>query len=259
MNILQNNLNLSQEAQDLAIQTAREREVCIIVISKQNRDLYDTMWFKVKRGNAAIYVCKNRHYRAREVISRDGYVGVALGQLAIFSDYIPTNVADVLVELDLAELEEHIQKRKGSLILVGDSNAKARVWTRGPRDPRGDLPEEMMAAYNLVVANQLGVHSYEKGIARSVLDLLFTSPEVTNNISTWEVLDAESHSDHRYISTKLLGKQNQRRKYKTKGGWSLRRMKSHKFLQRISAANLEGSATAEQISRSAYEGHSGCV
>ena len=124
----------------------------------------------------------------------------------------------MLVELDLAALEEHIRKGKGPLILTGDFNDKARAWTVGPQDPRGNLLEEIMAAYNLVVANQPVVHTYEKGIARSVLDLTFASPEVTKNISSWEVLDAESLSDHRYISTKLLGKQNQRRKYKMKGG-----------------------------------------
>ena len=107
----------------------------------------------------------------------------------------------------------------------------------------------MMAAYNLVVTNEPCVQTYEKGIATSVLDLLFTSPEVTKNISSWEVLDAESLSDHRYVSTKLLGKQNQRRKYKTKGGWSLQRMNRDILLQRISAANLEGSATAEALMR----------
>ena len=60
------------------------------------------------------------------------------------------------------------------------------------------------------------------------------------------MLDAESLSDHRYISTKLLGKQNERRKYKTKGRWSLQRMNRDKFLQRISAANLEVFAIAEE-------------
>ena len=114
-----------------------------------------------------------------EVISGNGYVGVALGQLAIFSYYFSPNVADVLVELDLDSLEEFIRKWKGPLTLAGDFNAKARAWTGVPRDPKGDLLEEMMAAYNLVVTNQPGVHTYEKAIARSVLDLMFASPEVT--------------------------------------------------------------------------------
>ena len=105
----------------------------------------------------------------------------------------------------------------------------------------------MMAAYNIVVTNQPGVHTYEKGIARSI-----------KNISSWEVLDAESLSDHRYISMKLLGKQNQRGKYKTKRGWSLQRMNRNKFLQRISGANLEGSATAEEAAEILMR-TSGCV
>ena len=125
--MLQINLNRSREAQDLTIQTAREREVDILVISEQNRDLHDAMWFNGKRGDAAIYVCKDEHYRAREVRSGNGYVGVALGQLAIFSCYFSPNVADALAELDLAALEEHIRKWKGPLTLAGDFNAKARA------------------------------------------------------------------------------------------------------------------------------------
>ena len=137
VNMLQINLNRSQDAQDLAIQTAREREVGILVISEQNRDLYDVIWFKDKRGDAAIYVCKDEYYRAREVISGNGYVGVALGQLAIFSCYFSPNVADALVEMDLAALEEHIRKWKGPLILAGDFNAKARAWdSRAPGPKR---------------------------------------------------------------------------------------------------------------------------
>ena len=183
LNMLQINLNRSREAQDLAIQIAKERQVGILVISEQNRDLHDARWFKYKRGDAAIYVCKDEHYRAREVTAGNGYVGVALGQVAIFSCYFSPYVAEALVELDLAALEEHIRKWKGPLILAGDFNAKARAWTGGPRDPRGDLLEEMMVAYNLVVTNQPGVHTYEKGIAKSILDLMFASPEVTKNIS----------------------------------------------------------------------------
>ena len=67
VNMLQINLNRSRKAQDLAIQTSREREVGILDILTQNRDLHDAMWFKDARGNAAIYVCKGEHYRARKV------------------------------------------------------------------------------------------------------------------------------------------------------------------------------------------------
>ena len=48
------------------------------------------------------------------------------------------------------------------------------------------------------------------------------------------------------IMTKLLGKQNQWRRYKTKVGWSLKRINHDEFLQRISAANLDAFAAAEE-------------
>ena len=94
--------------------------------------------FKDKRGDAAIYVCKDEYYNARKLISGNGYVGVALGQLAIFSFYYSPTVAHVLVELDLAALEKHIRKWKGPLILAGDCKAKVRAWTGGLRGPRGE-------------------------------------------------------------------------------------------------------------------------
>ena len=112
VNMLQINLKRSQDAQDLAIQTVREKEVGILVISEQNRDLHDAMWFKDKRGYAAIYVCKDEYYRAREVISGNGYVGVALGQLAIQLLFLS---------------ERHGCAGRGPLILAGDFNAKARA------------------------------------------------------------------------------------------------------------------------------------
>ena len=87
----------------------------VLVVLEQNRDHRAVMWFKDKRGDAAIYICTDEHYRATEG---------PLGQLAIFSYYFSPNVADVLVELDLATLEEDIRKWKGQPILSGDFNAK---------------------------------------------------------------------------------------------------------------------------------------
>ena len=80
VNMLQININRSRQAQDPVIQTARERDVGILLIVEQNRDLYHAMWFKNKRGDAAIYVCKDEYYRATEVISSNGHnIGVTLG------------------------------------------------------------------------------------------------------------------------------------------------------------------------------------
>ena len=58
----------------------------------------------------AIYVCKDKHYRAREVISGNRYLGVAQGQQAIFKCQFSPNVMAMLVVLDLAALEKQIGK-----------------------------------------------------------------------------------------------------------------------------------------------------
>ena len=105
VNILQINLNRSGVAQDLAIQTARERGVDVIIVSEQNRGIPDAMWHEDQRGDAAVYVCNKEFYRVKKLISGKGYVGVSIGQLGIFSCYFSPNAPSAAVELDIAALE----------------------------------------------------------------------------------------------------------------------------------------------------------
>ena len=209
--ILQINLRRSRSAHDLAIKTARDRGAGIIIISEQDRGAHNAMWFQDKRGNAALYVCEDELYDAKELSTGNGYVGVVIGQLAIYSCYFSPNVPDVLVELDMARLAQEIGRWKGPIIVAGDFNSKARAWTAGPHDSRGNFLEELMAEYNLTAVNQPGVYTYEKEASRSVLDLTFASPEVMRGIVEWEVLDKETRSDHRYVFVKIAGNRNRRR------------------------------------------------
>ena len=89
--ILQINLRPSRSAHDLAIKTARDRGADIIIISEQDRGAHDAMWFQDKRGYAALYVCEDELYDAKELSTGNGYVGVTLGQLAMCNCYFSPN------------------------------------------------------------------------------------------------------------------------------------------------------------------------
>ena len=111
--ILQINLRQSRSAHDLAIKTTRDRGAGIIIISEQDRGAHDAMWFQDKRGDAALYVCENELYDSKELSAGNGYVGVAIGQLAIYSCYFSPNAPDALVKLDMARLAQEIGRWKG--------------------------------------------------------------------------------------------------------------------------------------------------
>ena len=116
---------------------------------------------------------------------------------------------NTLDEVDRAAIEQHIR-------MLRQGHGQEGLGT-----------QEAMAADNLVAANQPDVYTYDNGIIRSVLNLSFASPEITKNVSSWEMLDIESLSNHRYRE------------------WSLQRMNRDEFLQTICTSNLKDSATVE--------------
>ena len=103
------------------------------------------MWFQDKRGDAALYVCEDELYDAKELSTGNGYVGVAIGQLATYSCYFSPNALDTLMELDMARIVQEVGRWKGPMIVTGDFNSKARACTAGPHDSRGNFLEELMA------------------------------------------------------------------------------------------------------------------
>ena len=80
--LLKINLRRSRSVHVLAIKTARDRGAGIIIISELDRGAHDAMWFQDKRGDAALYVCEDELYDAKELSTGNGYVGVTIGQLA---------------------------------------------------------------------------------------------------------------------------------------------------------------------------------
>lgn len=93
--------------------------------------------------------------------SGNRWLGISIRQLVVSTFYFSPNAPVVMVELVLATLKPQVSMWKGPLIVFDDFNAKARAW-------RGDIIGEIMAAYNLVGANQPEVYFYKRGVSRSV-------------------------------------------------------------------------------------------
>ena len=164
------------------------------------------------------------------------------------------NALDALVEVDMTRLTQEVGGWKGPIIVAGDFNSKARAWTAGPQDSRGNFLEELMAEYNLTAVNQPGVYTYEKEASRSVLNFTFASPEIMRGIVEWEVLDEETLSDHRYVFVKIAGNRIRGRENQTRGGWSLRKLNNEVFLQTISAVvDVRDHQLAEQATEAAMQ------
>lgn len=87
MNILEIKLNRSKVVQDLAVQTARNRGSGIVLASEQNQNLPDAMRFQDKKEDVIICAWRKEHHDARKLVSGNGFVGIAIKELAIYSCY----------------------------------------------------------------------------------------------------------------------------------------------------------------------------
>lgn len=96
----------------------------------------------------------------------------------------------------------------------GDFNAHQVLWG-GRRDTaRGNLVQNLMIDYNLVLLNEGDVSTFVNANGSSVIDLTMASPECMEYISSWGVIvkdrkpNGESYngSDHRTIETRYISR-----------------------------------------------------
>ena len=71
--------------------------------------------------------------------------------------------------IDLAGLEDVIRSLQGPILVTSNFDSKSPSWSEGPEDARGHYLDELIAALDLVVMNQIGVATFERRRYESVL------------------------------------------------------------------------------------------
>ena len=197
--ILTCNLGRSKAAHALIERTAAELQASIIICPEPNKKIVSNgNWFIDERKDTAIRVI-NKDIRVLNTIKGCGYVQIELLNIVIYGCYISPNIPLEDFATYLASLKNSISLQRKKVILVGDFNAKSRLWGSHAEDRRGDMLIDWMASDQLLVIND-GVHpTFVRGTSKSFIDLTITSPGV--KVSDWKVYpNKESLSYHLYIA-----------------------------------------------------------
>ncbi|GBL83037.1 Putative protein in type-1 retrotransposable element R1DM [Araneus ventricosus] len=111
-----------------------------------------------------------------------------------------------LIERTLEELQSILVAiKKENFIICADLNGHHSFWGYSNEDPRGQKILDFVLANNLFISNTSDApptHLNYNG-SKGWPDLSICSHQLINKISTWEVLEDITNSDHQYIQIKL--------------------------------------------------------
>lgn len=87
------------------------------------------------------------------------------------------------------------------MIVAGDFNSKSGAWDSPIEDTRGARLADLMASMDLIACNQGGLPTFVRGNSGTYIDVTFVDSRRTHKVGNWAVLEEESLSLHRYISS----------------------------------------------------------
>lgn len=207
------NLQLNEDLLNKEIDIAPINEPCVYqekIVGFQRS--YDSVYLENMDSlpRAAIMVNKRYKYRVK-FVSRDVVsilVEVYGRNLEVISVYCPPFKdleGKIGIMQGLLQLESNIPN-----IFMGDFNAKSVMW--GPRssDHRGNLLEDFLNEYDLVVINEpTSRPTYCSVLGESWIDLAFFKNIDIGEIHNWEILDEISASDHNLMAFILVFESDQ--------------------------------------------------
>jgi len=145
-----------------------------------------------KRGGVATFIRDNMSYSVLDSHADFEAITVKIktrnGYITVVNIYIPPEP-----EINFSNFESFLMHR--NMVLVGDLNAKHRIWGSPASDTRGNRIEELLDRQNLCVINDGRPTYVRPGCEPSHLDVTVAS----NNLAlgcTWGVGDSTLGSDH---------------------------------------------------------------
>lgn len=207
MNILQINLNHCRLAHYLLTQAAIELKANIVLIAEP---LFNPgNWIYSKKGTAAIWANDlegNKRLEDGDIIE-DDFVAIKINKETYISIYLSPNISNEEYDFRLEKLAEIIkeERRKGrSICIGGDFNAKSPSWGSKEQNDRGNILLDRLLEWGLIPIKPEGGHTYEKGKAKSNLDFIAVTRDLTICRETkTSIMDMETASDHKYLLTNI--------------------------------------------------------
>ena len=134
MKFLQLNLGRGKEAQNLLMQTARERRADVLLISEEHKWSENSFWYQDASKRAGILVCSPDLSIGDFLETDAGFVWVEVAGVRVYSCYFSPNDLFEIFETQILLLEESLREggllSRVTLIASRPSGAKP-VWTGG--------------------------------------------------------------------------------------------------------------------------------
>lgn len=220
---IQHNQNHCGAAFNLMWQTAREREVDVVIVADpvKNQGHNNNIVYSEDQLTAII-TCGN--FPVQRIVNKAarGMLAVEVGGILVVSAYAPPSWT-------LQEFEQLLDNivltvtRSTKFIVAGDFNAWSASWantlgTRGePQRLRGDTLLAAFAGLEMVILNN-GQDTFVTPERKSAIDLTFVSQSLAET-ATWEVLPDYLNSDHKGILITLGQEQASSPRGNAKKGW----------------------------------------
>lgn len=248
MRILQINVNKSKQAHDMALATARNLNVDVLILSEPNvitlRNRRD--WIYDERFKSAVKILNNQIKIDSQGRGR-GYSYVAMAKFTLFSCYSSGNEDILELEETLQEIETYLRTHKLEAIIAGDFNAKSPQWGMHTTDSRGQIMTDWMASNDLVILNEGNKPTFTHQNYGSILDLTISTAGVSRSIKNWDVLETESLSDHNYIMFDILEQKQVTESKSQIRGWQVKKLDSQKLQENLE--HLEQIENYKELSR----------
>lgn len=236
---MQINLNGSKDALDILLQTATKKDIDLILMTEEYNSNSKVNWFEDKTGKAGIIVpnlaVENYDNRSQ------GFTWIEVEMVRVYSCYFSPNADLADFERDLDALDQSFQTAHGEILVTGDFNAKSPEWGDHRFDRRGELVSQLLVKWKFTVANSGNSPTFQRGEARSVIDLTFSTEKLARKIKNWEVLEDETLSDHLYIYfvtvTEERGEKEVRAK-SCKKKWNIKHADWQKFRESLECSSL---------------------
>lgn len=221
LRLLQVNVDRRKNAGDMAILTAKEKGIDVILVQEPNvfQTKKDPRWIIDNRRDVAIY-CNNRNCGIVSHKTLDGYIKLYFQRSTVYNCYISPNTDLNTYKRYIDGLMEDARAERGDIVIAGDFNAKSGTWGSDLEDRRGEYLNEWLDSLNFSVLNDGIIPTFARGTQRSFIDLTICSANC--QAANWQVHpEVETLSLHRYITFEV--KIDTKSKKRTgKGEWKER-------------------------------------
>jgi hypothetical protein len=236
LRFIQVNLNKSKDALDLLLQSALRKDVDVILMTEQYKGAEIGNFFEDTTRRAGIMV-PQLSVSSYE-IGAAGFTWVEISEARIYSCYFSPNDKLAKFEQDLDILQSSFETARGEILITGDFNGKSPQWGDHRLDKRGIRIGQLLARWQFTVANSGNVPTFFRGEARSVIDLTFSTEGLARKIRDWQVLEAETLSDHQYIYFRLTESRECAVSRPFRRRWNVKRINWEKFEESLKCGRL---------------------